>query len=346
MANQDLAAVAAVLNQQLEEKFTNVINRSTPFFQIANVVTAKQDVLRWGVVTGTATPTDAGMAEGADITAYNADTKVKASLDFTTYFRAFAVTGPALSAAAMAGPEAIVDLFEESVMEQAGALASAIENDSLNGPGTSNRMLGIFGTAGGCRVAGTYAGLDRATYTQWRAAELLNGGVARALTVDLMRSAVTAIYDSTGEAPDFIMTSSTQFDAYGALLGANRRYMQDITLAGGRKITLDAGFLALEMDGIPVIRVRNMPAGKMLFGCSKYLFIQQRPDPSEMVTKAMRSIELRGTPEKQYGDVGAKIKARIQPLAIIGDKFPFALINYPIVQVKKPTAFATLGDLI
>jgi hypothetical protein len=345
MSAANVAAIAAVLNQRFDDDLTSNINRSTPVFQILPVKKANSPVLQWAEKFGTAaTPATAALADGAAVVTFNSDTKVPALLDYTTYHDAFGVTGMAVAKAAAAGnPQQIANLFEEEMRESIPRLAMAVAQDIYSGPGTGNRMLGITATAGGTRAAGTYAGINRGTFTQWSGNELANGGILRPLSIALMRRMRTTIYVASGLKPDFILCSPAIFEVYGNLLGDKRRYMEDVTLRG-RKIVLDGGYQVLEFDGIPLIEDVSCPDA-MIFGNSRYMDVFQLPSPEDAINRAMGQVELKGTEETQYGETNTKLTARCQPLQIGGDLYNFANYCYPQVRVKRPQATGFLTDL-
>lgn len=351
MAVVDQSAVANHLNQILSPIVTPLFDRQAPMLQVANVsVETVQDQLRWGITNGTNVTADAGIAEGADIDVFDDDTRLKATLAFKRYAKAFQVTGDAMITALQQGVGGLHDLFHAKIVESAEKLVANLSYDMLRGPGTSNRMLGFLSTDGGCRAAGTYAGIIRGTYPLFGATELGNGGVARAIRPELLDDAMTAVFNTAGhgDSPDFILSNAALFDKYAQSFSGKREYFYEVTMAGGRKITLDGGAGAVYHNGVPIIKIKDMPSGEMLIGCSKYMNLKQRPDPAQMITNALGSMTLAGTPEPTYGAASSKVACRIQPLPGYqkGDYYTFALICYPINQIVKPSAFVRLYDLM
>lgn len=345
MSAANAAAIAAVLNQRFDDELVSQINRSTPVFQVLPVKKATSPVLQWVAKFGTAaTPSTAALADGAAVSTFNSDVKVPALLDYTVYHDAFGVTGLAVGKAAAAGnPAQIANLFTEEMAESIPRLALAVAQDIYSGPGTGNRMLGMTATAGGVRAAGVYAGIDRASRTQWAGNELANGGTKRDLSIKLMRTMRTTIYVASGFKPDFILCSPAIHEVYGDLLGDKRRYMEDVTIRG-RKIVLDGGYAVLEFDGIPVIEDVSAPDA-MIFGNSRFMDVFQLPSPEDAVNRAMGQVELKGTEEEVYGETNTKLSARCQPLQIGGDLYNFANYCYPQVRVRRPNSTGYLTDL-
>jgi len=345
MAVVNTAAIASSLNKKFEPMLTSQINRSTPVFQVLPVKRATTQLIQWVATFGVAAPSTAAIAEGATVSTFNSDTKVPASLDYTTYHDAFGVTGMAMAKAAVSGnPEQLANLFREEMDESLPRLAMSVAADVYAGPGSSNRMLGLTATAGGLRAAGTYAGIDRGVQTQWAGNEMANGGVLRPLSIGLMRRMRTNIYNASGFKPDFILCSPEVHEVYGLLLGDKRRYLEDVTIRG-RKVVLDGGFQVLEFDGIPVIEDVSATDNSMIFGNSRFIDVFQLPSLSDAVNRGIGDVALKGTEEEQFGETNTKLTARVQPLAIVGDQYTFANFCYPQVRARRPNATGYLSDL-
>jgi hypothetical protein len=344
MATVNVAAIVDNIQKKFDDEITRHINRSTPVFNVLGVKRANGPVIQWVNTFNTSPPT-APIGEGVAVTTFNTDTKVPATLDYTTYHDAFEITGLALAKAAAAGnPAAIADLFREEMTELIPRLALNIAQDVYTGTGASNEMIGLVATNGGIRSTGTYAGINRGTYSQWGATELANGGILRPLELRLLRRARRYAKEACGFAPDFYLTSTALFEAYEAILGDKRRYLEDVTIKG-RKVTLDGGTRALSFDGVPVIEDISCPSTDWLGGQAEYLDIFQLPSPADMVNRSTGQVSLAGTPEHQYGATQSGLTARILPLPPAGDKYPFAVFVYPSVRVKKPNAFLRITDL-
>lgn len=347
MATVDLASISSALATIFEDSIASQFNRSVVLPQLLPFQPGAGKQLTWDVEFGDGLAADSSIADGADVSAYNNDTIVVASLPWATYSEAFGVTGKAVSAAAAQGnPSELAALFAEKIDRAVTRLCKNLAKDMYTGAAGGNKMVGLTATAGGLKAAGTYAGIDRAVKTEWAGNELANGGTPRANSLTLMRDMRKAIYTTCGEMPDLIVCDATQHEAYGNLLATNRRYMEDVTLRG-RKVTLDGGYKALDFDGIPVIADVNCPAGVMVFMNTKYIRVRQLPDAVSSVPGASGGgiIRLHGTAEEQLGQTATSLTARINPLAVTGDAFKFQLVMYPQVQVRRPNACGILGDL-
>lgn len=339
-----MTTIAASLTTIFEEQITSQINRATVLLQVLPVgpgTTGKN--ISWNARFGTAV--GGARAEGAAVTTLNNDNKVPATLEFGTYDDAFGVTGKAMAAARAArNPEELANLFVDELGDCVERLAKGIAVDLYVGTGATDHIMGLVATAGGIMSTGTYAGIDRGTYSQWQGTIMSNSGVDRALTFDLMREMRRRIYTASGLKPDLIITTPELHEKYGKLFGQQRRYIQEIRLRG-QTITLDGGYQMLEFDGIPVLEDVDCPAEHMIFLNTRYVRVVQLADQVDNVNNSMSMVGLAGTPEEQLGQPSAKLTARINPLGRDGDSYKFQLICYPQLQVRRPNACGAITDL-
>lgn len=346
MSDMNYSAIASSLATIFDNRITSQINRATVITQLLPVVPGQSHNVNWVASFGTGV--GRVVADGAVVDRTNdpaKDDKVPASLNYGTYTEVFGVTGRALAGAAATGnPAALENLFAEELGDAASRFAKKIEMDLFTGDGTNNSMIGMNASAGMLRATGVYANIDRAVRTQWAATELLNGGVGRTLTLDLMRDMRRRIYVASGVKPDLIITTPELHQKYGGLIGQQRRFVQDVYLRG-QQIKLDGGYQALEFDGIPVIEAVDCPTGVMNFISSQYVEIVPQPDPVTMVNQSMGYVGAQGTPEEQFGTPPARIQARINPLGRDGDRYQFQLIAYLCARIKRPNSGGMIGDL-
>lgn len=349
----DLGSISSALATIFQDNVVFQGNRSTPLLQLLPHEFGRLKNLTWDAELADGQSTSSVLADGSDVANYYNDTILQPVLNWGTYSEAFALSGKALSAAIGVGnPAELASLLVEKMDRAITRLTQNIATDIYLGTAnTSDTIWGLTPSAGGMKATGSYAGLDRSTYPLWAGNELLNGGVARALSITLMRDMRRSIYVASGLMPDLIVCDPIQFEKYGLLFGAQRSYRQDVYLRG-QKITLDGGFMALDFDGIPVIQDKNCPAGKMLFINTKHVKIKQLTDAVAQTAslthgdEAMGNmIRLHGTSEEQLNSSQTALSARVQALAMTGDAFKVQLICYPQVQVERPNCTGILGDL-
>jgi hypothetical protein len=351
----DLGRIADALPTILQDDIIETMNRSCPELQLIRYKPVSQKNLQWDVEFKNASESsNSALAEGANVSTFGDDDIVPAVLQFCDYSESIKLTGKAISGARGsagkgAGASELSDLWSQKMLRAIRRLAKNIGRDFWTGPGTGNRMLGLYGgstlTSGApLAAAGTYAGIVRGTYADWSGNVLANGGVNRALSFDLMRAMRKEIYEACGEMPDLIMCDPTQHENYGKLFGDQRRYVQEITVRG-QKIVLDGGYRALEFDGIPIICSVNHPANSMTFLNTGTVFLTALDDQPTEANRSPRMVSLQAMPEEQLQSGAVPFQARLNPLAVNGDAYPLQLILYPQIQVENPNRNGVLADL-
>jgi hypothetical protein len=129
-------------------------------------------------------------------------------------------------------------------------------NTQLMSDGAGNSGKDITGLFAAIADTGTYAGLDRGTYTWWKSYVNANGGTPRNLTEELMRDVKTTV-EARGGRVNAIYTGSKQWYAYGDILRTERRQVNPTTLTGG--------YQALDFEGVPLIKVPGYDTNRMDF---------------------------------------------------------------------------------
>lgn len=119
-------------------------------------------------------------------------------------------------------------------------------------------MMGLGGIVSATDPAsGSLQGLAVATYPYWKAQALSNSGTNRAISENLMQSAMDAVEQYSDGNVTAIYTNYGVRRAYQALLTANKVYQNTMDLKGGVK--------ALEFNGLPLIVDKDCPANKLFF---------------------------------------------------------------------------------
>lgn len=367
MSTINKAEIAAALTQRFMDRIASTINRTVLMAQIAPVKSDRgqgQNV-QWDAKFdgGEGSP----IADGADVTIFNNDDKVPAVLQYAVHHDAFRLTGLARAVAAAAGnPAALADLWLDALGDSVERQAKGISKQLYLGDGTTSpqKLNGLVPTAGVAAVGdtGVYATIDRAARAAWRSSvidatqfDVANNPTGRFnLTVSgepapegikMMRAASRAIYEASSEPYDVIVTSPLLHEAYGLATHAERRWVDQIRTANG-PVKLDQGYQMLEFDGKVMIQDVDCPADEMLFLNTRHMHIQQLPDRVDRVNSSMGMTPVAGTADEFLGSGRTKLQARIQPLAINGDAFPFALYSYLQLCIKSPNRFARISGLI
>lgn len=354
MSSITLSNITSALATLFEDQLVAQWNRAVVLTKLLPVVEGQAQNINWDVkaTDGSTAHGSSMISEGGTVSTFSDDALNVATLSFTNYYDAFGISGLAMNAARATGnPAGLADLFGEKLMDCVTRLAKNLNQEWYTGTGASNHIAGLVDpTNGALKASGTYAGINKGSVTGFAGNELTNGGSPRPLSFQVMRDTIRTIYVACGEVPDLIVCDPIQFARYGMLFGEQRRYIGELTTAGG-KYTLDGGFKALEFDGIPIVQDKDANSGQMLFLNTNYVRIQQLPDfladagqPGALGNAA--KVKLAGTYEKQLGAGSTSLTARLLPLAVTGDNYTFELIIYPQLQVRRPNACAMLGDLV
>jgi hypothetical protein len=341
VADVNLTDISDALSQEFEAKIIRQVNRKQGLLSILPKVVGAGKNCAWDVEVGGAT--SAAGADGDDIAEgdYDSDAYHDAVLGWGNYRAAFRVGGQAQAAArTTSSPEQVRNLFTEKMFGSVSKLASDLNVALYTGSGATNNIFGLLTAEGPLSAAGTYATIVRGSVTEWASNELANGGTPRFLTQDLMRSALRAVFNVSGDNCDLIVTDPLTWDLFGALLDTNRRPVYDIQTAGGA-IKMQGGWSALEFDGIPVIRDKDCPAGNMLFLCTEHLAVQFLPTyPGQSNTGDNSSF----ASHDDKGDVSG-LPFRIEMIGKAGDSDKAFVKVYPQLKCRRPNAQAWLADI-
>jgi hypothetical protein len=129
-------------------------------------------------------------------------------------------------------------------------------NTQLMSDGAGNSGKDITGLYAAIADTGTYAGLDRGTYTWWKSYVNANAGTPRNLSEELIRT-VKSTVEARGGRVTAIYAGSAQWYRYGDLLRAERRQQNPTSLTGG--------YQALDFEGVPLIKVPGYSQTRMDF---------------------------------------------------------------------------------
>lgn len=334
----------------IETQVTSQMNRSVPLLQLLTKKPADGKNISWTAKFGTAVHTTAAIADGTAVTNYNADTKVTAYLDYTTYHDAFGVGGLIEALARIAGgPGQMTDLVLDELNDSNERLCAAMGRDVYYGTGANDQVMGLIDATAGAMIAtGTYAGLDRSTYTQWASNVVSAGGGA--VTIEKMRELSRKIGTASAKQFDFWMATPIVFDQIAAVTGGQRRMVQEVNLTNRGVIKLDGGFTAIEFDGKPVFKDDRLAAdtatatsGKLLAINAKETMVRYVPNPTS--AQILRSIGLRAQSEPQLGSEQVGLMAKIKELGPAGDISLLELLVYWNVQVRQCNANGQINSI-
>lgn len=349
MALESLSAVSAALGQRLAPRLYTLWNRQAVAANIIEAEAGSGINCAWDIESGNTTLPDT-VAEGSDLAAGEmlSDVNDAAKLGWADYRTGFNITQRALDAAASSGgitAEQLVDLFGERAMAKAAALISKINKDIYAGTGTSGgssqpNLVGLFG--GATDASGTYAGLARGTYADFAGAVLSNSGTPRALTMALMSTAEQNVFVNCGEPSTHILCSPGIFRKYETLFENVRRLSTD----GRGALSYSAGATSLFYKGIPLIRDKDCPAGKMIFANANYMkmkFLPRAGQTKDAVYSEMKTLVGKANAPETL--TATSIPYRIELLGKTGTSYKAMLYTTIQLAVTKPNAFCQILDI-
>lgn len=191
-------------------------------------------------------------------------------------------------AAASKGELAIFKMAEIAMKDAEDALTDLIATQIFS-DGTGNGAKDLLGLEAavddGTNVA-TYAGINRSTYTWWKAQ--LNNSVG-ALTIPKMRAEYTAAArGGMTDKPDFITAGLDAWNHYATLVEANGTLQQP--MGKNAEAFANQGFAQLSFMGIPVVYDEYCPTDEMYMINSESIQLWTKPGmtfkPTEMVKPA------------------------------------------------------------
>ena len=211
---------------------------------------------------------------GADLMATDTNTNFDgAEFNWAQYYVTISING--LDAIKNSGRAAVVNLLKSRIQLAEASLRQTMGNHlQLDGTGSGGKdLLGLAAAVDDGTNVGTYGGLSRTTYTNWKSQYSANGGVARALTLALMDT-VFGNCTKDNDRPNLIVTSHLAYNAYMSILQPYYRNTGDASLAS-------SGFSNVLYQGRPVVVDEQVPTSanhKMWFLNTRYLELYVHAD--------------------------------------------------------------------
>lgn len=327
MPDQNFAAVSVALEQRFRRELHKQPNRSAVTLNLLRKRAGKGKNAAWTVQVGTAV--GVYYDDGEDVGAYQTDTKLPATLNWAEFGDSFAITGRAEDAVAGADQE-MSQLFMHDLRDASDRAAAKGNIEIWSGLGTAapQKILGLATAAGPLDASGTYAGVDRATYPQWAASKYTNSGVVRAFNWGLVDVAYKDAYIAAGRGPKAMVTTPAIWTRGAEALEPSRRYLQEVYIRG-QKVILDAGWQALNWNGIPVFMDKDAPSGHFAgldLDAIDVEFLPVAPARTER-GEVLAFVPIAGTPEEQGEKPPAQaLMAALYKLARTGNKAKFQLL--------------------
>ena len=346
MAAQTAATLTLALATTYENKVAGLVNRACPTLQMIPKVPATGKNVEWAVAYGTADAhATVALAEGGPISTINTDTLGTAYLPYCVYHDAFGFTGLGEDIARVEGnPSDLKNVEMWELDRSAVRLGSGIAYHMFTGnsAATPAQINGLLTASTGALLStGVYATVDKGSVTQF-AGNHTNASTANTggkLSLPLMRDMISQIIaaDELSRAPTFIAASNKCFDQYCNLFDAQRRWVNEVTLAS-RTIKLDGGVQIAEFDGIPVVRDVKIPettTGTMLFIQDQEVRMCYIPQPTALDI-LQQNIEVTSDGKTQSKSTG--MTGKIIRLGRTGDFDTYAIVCYIQLQVRSPNS--------
>lgn len=346
MAVQVLSDFSDALSQLFAPLLQRQVNRQAVLLSLLQKRDGKGKNNAWDVtfsgITGASTYT-----EGADVGSgdLQQDIKEDAILAWASYRRNFGISGlaRAASSSSMGNAIELLDMIVSDGMDSASKLVSDMNVDLYTGTGASNSF---FGLNVALATTGTYATIDKAVRTEWQGNNDNNSAVDRALTKSLLDLMERSIFESSGLAPDLIVTTPAIASKYESLLDAITRQMLDSGELSPRKrglgspVTNEAGYTGLDFKGIPIYRDKDAPAGNLYMLNTENIFVKSLPQGASTTAVSMVQRMLEDDKMKPSG-----LNGRMEALAKTGDADKFTIKLYPQLEVKRPNASGRIEDI-
>lgn len=270
MAATVLSDLSAALSLRFANKAANQINNVTVLPHLLPIIPGDGKVCSWTVEVSGATdavPSDEAVPGRTHADA-DAEIELPAIQSWSQYDKTTSISDLAQAAsAANFNPESAgaqgMDMLIGKLMRQLPRMAKGIARDCYSGTSAA-APAGIVGLEEAIDSGATaYAGINPVTYPEWTGVE--NVGTYAGLSLSFVReNLLTPVYDACGESPEFMVCGSAMFDRLRGLFpdSHDKYFDREIALARGggpdgrepRMLKLHSGVVALEIDGVPVVR--------------------------------------------------------------------------------------------
>jgi len=351
MTNTDFATLNPALEQFIREQVVKQYNRSIVSTNLIAKQVGMGKNLAWDVSVGTGT--GQVFSDGQVVSTFNADTEVLATMAWAEYGDAFKITGLAEDASQFSKTQ-LGNLWMVKMMQARERAGKLINDDLWTGQGTTGpqTLFGLtMGSNGPLSASGTYANINRGTYSQFQGITLSNGGVHRAISLSLIEYAFEQVFNASGKIPTFGVTNSNTWRLLCELAGGERRVMQEVYVRG-QKLNISLGFNAVEINGVPVFKDISVPAGYLAFFSEDSIAFEYLPtNPSRVARgKIMATVPVAGLPQEQDmtgapAGSGVPLVANVIALPSQGNFESWMLDVTLGLKVPRPNAHVLISDI-
>lgn len=285
MATVSVSTFSAVLNIIFADTLANQFNNSYPVLNLFDVENGANSVCLWPVKFRTRTAGGV-YAEGADMSSgdYDSNTPLQASHAYAQYRKGARVSGLAQAVSAQSGGLALnIDVVQNEIADAVDSLFLDLSTHLYSGNvGASPVQLAGLAAAIDSSTAAPYAGIDPATYTDWKSAEATIA--AASLNIANIRTyLLNPVQDAAGPNPDMVLCDRVFYDKVKVL--ADQSGDAPMMMIGGqRRLLRDLGVNAVTVDGVPFIYDRFCTSNTAYAITRKDVKIVQVPDATQLYT--------------------------------------------------------------
>jgi hypothetical protein len=287
----------------------------------------------------------ASFAEGSAIGSSEAasDVNVPAVLPFGWYRSTFQLSNLEIKAAkgSVANASALGRIVWERLDGSLGKIASVGNTDLFTGTGTDGGgNPNIIGLQAALAATGSYAGLSKATYSEWAGNVLANGGTSRPLTQDLLYNLDQLIFSASGTEAKAIVCSPGVYRKYAGLFEAIKRVMVG---PNGEAPKYEGGERELSWKGMPVIRDRNCPSGYLYMLNTDDIRIRPLTEPANEDGIGMGPMAAISTNGEESSPT--PFICDVYPLGRVGSSIQFVAETYVQLQVQRVNTSGFVSDI-
>ena len=347
MTQVTLTSLNPALEQFIRKEVVKQYNRPSVAADLLRKEPGMGKNLAWDISVGTST--GQVFTEGQVVTTFNNDTELLATLAWTEYGDAFQITGRAEDAAQYSNTDlGRTWFFKMNQARERSALT--YNNDLWSGTGTGNTHIGLVSSGGGLDATGTYAGQSRATYSQWGGIKLANGGIPRGISLSTIEYGLELVFNASGKQPTFGLTTANIWRMLCELVDDQKRVNMPV-IVRGEELTMQLGYMAVEVNGIPVFKDISIPSGQLVFLHEPSVAIEYLPAAPARIArgKVMATVPLTGTPDEQkkvgMPAEGGPLVALVIALPAGGNFENWQVVATSEVKVIRPNAHLWISDI-
>lgn len=350
MTDINEALLDPALEQFIRREIAKQYNRSSVTVDLFRKEPGIGKNVSWDISVGTGT--GQVFDDGADVSTFNTDTEVLATLPWAEYGDAFKITGRAEDVAQFSRTELGNAFFFK--MNQARERAAKKINDDIwtaDGSASPQKLWGITASAGPLDSTGSYGGQSRSTYPQWQGIKIANGGVPRSINLDTIEYGLEQVFTASGKAPTYGLTTPNVWRLLCSLVDDDKRVNFDGLSLRGIPITTALGYQYVEVNGIPVFRDISVPKGNLVFFHEPSWCVEYLPTaPSRIARgKIMATVPIAGLPQEQLmlgAPMGGPLVANAIVLSSAGNYDRWMLDTTLQLRNSRPNASLWIQDIL